>query len=418
MATVEKTKEQPKKFPVQEDLSDGEDYDSADDYTDDYTDEEYDEVPQTKTQKNKQLQKKPLQKQKQKQPVQDDSDDYTDEDDYGSDEYEYSDDEAVQPYSNENSNFKPSGGMDVLHKEEKSMLDEEGMKLRLELNLEIEVELKARIHGDLTLALIRGPGLGIFYSPVVLPTLTLYLVFCTRSKSQLFYLSHTSPIQLTLHTLNTTVTMSSKDFIIKHMNADHQDSLILFLQAYCGITSTQAKNAQLEELSTSNLIITSQGTRYSVPIEPVMKDYSEARGRMVAMHKESLKRLGRSEVTLTEYRAPRGIEAVIFVLCLLFYVTCFQRSNLQPGSDLYEYLGLQRIPWFPRIVCILHPYVVAIHIVETIALAVTQLKPLNVPALSGLWWKWVASCFVEGYGSFKRIRQIVKEQKAKNGKSQ
>ncbi|KAJ5920311.1 hypothetical protein N7516_011169 [Penicillium verrucosum] len=153
MATVEKTK-QPKKLPIQEDLSDGEDYDSADDYTDDYTDEEYEEVPQPQTQKGKQLQKKPLPKQKQ--PVQQyDDDEYTDGSEYGSDEYEYSDDdEAVQPYSNENSNFKPNGGMDVLHKKEKSMLDEEGMKLRLELNLEIEVELKARIHGDLTLALM------------------------------------------------------------------------------------------------------------------------------------------------------------------------------------------------------------------------------------------------------------------------
>ncbi|KAJ5400843.1 hypothetical protein N7465_011332 [Penicillium sp. CMV-2018d] len=151
MATVEKTKQQPKKLPIQEDLSDGEDYDSADDYTD----EEYEEeVPQTKTQKGKQPQKKPLQKQKQ--PIQQyDDDEYTDGSEYGSDEYEYSDDdEAVQPYSNENSDFKPNGGMDVLHKEEKSMLDEEGMKLRLELNLEIEVELKARIHGDLTLALM------------------------------------------------------------------------------------------------------------------------------------------------------------------------------------------------------------------------------------------------------------------------
>ncbi|CAI7662971.1 unnamed protein product [Penicillium viridicatum] len=149
MATVEKTKQQPKKLPIQEDLSDGEDYDSADDYTD----EEYEEeVPQTKTQKGKQPQKKPLQKQ----PIQQyDDDEYTDGSEYGSDEYEYSDDdEAVQPYSNENSDFKPNGGMDVLHKEEKSMLDEEGMKLRLELNLEIEVELKARIHGDLTLALM------------------------------------------------------------------------------------------------------------------------------------------------------------------------------------------------------------------------------------------------------------------------
>ncbi|KAJ5206782.1 hypothetical protein N7491_002588 [Penicillium cf. griseofulvum] len=153
MATIEKTKEQSKKLPVQ-DLSDGEDYDSADDYTDD---SEYeDEVPQTKNQKGK-LPSKQLQKKlpKQKQPVQQyDSDEYTDGSEYDEDDYEYSDDKAVQPYSNENSDFKPNGGMDVLKKEEKSMLDEEGMKLRLELNLEIEVELKARIHGDLTLALM------------------------------------------------------------------------------------------------------------------------------------------------------------------------------------------------------------------------------------------------------------------------
>ncbi|KAJ5206781.1 hypothetical protein N7491_002589 [Penicillium cf. griseofulvum] len=212
--------------------------------------------------------------------------------------------------------------------------------------------------------------------------------------------------------------MSSKEFIVKHMNADHQDSLILFLQAYCGITSTQAKNAQLEEISTSNLIITANRTRYSVPIEPEMKNYSEARGRMVAMHKDSLKRLGRSEFTLTEYRAPRGIHAVIFGLCLLLYITCFLRSNLQPGSALYEYLGLQRIPWLPRFVYVIQPYIVAIHVIETTALAVTMLKPLNVPVLSGLWCKWMASCSVEGYGSFARIKEIVKEQKAKNGKSQ
>ncbi|CAI7575260.1 unnamed protein product [Penicillium bialowiezense] len=146
MATVEKTKEQPKKLPVQEDLSDGEDYDSADDYTDEESEEE---IPQP--QKKKQLQRR-------KQPVvqqDDDEDDYTDEDDY--DEYDYSDDDgddAMQPYSKQNSTFKPNGGMETLHKEEPSMLDQEGMKLRLELNLEIEVELKARIHGDLTLALM------------------------------------------------------------------------------------------------------------------------------------------------------------------------------------------------------------------------------------------------------------------------
>lgn len=39
-----------------------------------------------------------------------------------------------------------SGGKDIM--------DEEGLKLRLELNLDIEIELKASIHGDLTLALL------------------------------------------------------------------------------------------------------------------------------------------------------------------------------------------------------------------------------------------------------------------------
>jgi hypothetical protein len=217
--------------------------------------------------------------------------------------------------------------------------------------------------------------------------------------------------------------MSSKDFIIKHMNADHQDSLQLYLQAYCGITASQAKAAQLEDISTSNLIITAHGTRYSVPIDPPMKDYSEARARVVALHKDSLKRLGRSEVTLTEYQAPRGIQQiVVFGLCLFTYISCFKRSNLLPGSAVYEYLGYKYVPDFAHFVYNIQPYlfpaVVAIHLFESALLAVTQLKPLGVPFLSGVWCKWVASCFIEGFGAFQRIKQIVKEEKAKKGKSQ
>lgn len=36
----------------------------------------------------------------------------------------------------------------------KSLDDEEGLKLKLELNLDVEVELKAKIYGDLTIALL------------------------------------------------------------------------------------------------------------------------------------------------------------------------------------------------------------------------------------------------------------------------
>ncbi|CAG8260544.1 unnamed protein product [Penicillium salamii] len=415
MATIEKTKEQPKKLPVQEDLSDGEDYDSADDYTDEESEEE---IPQV--QKKKQLQRR-------KQPVQqDDDDEYTDEDDY--DEYDYSDDsgdDAMQPYSKQNSSFKPNGGMDVLHKEEPSMLDQEGMKLRLELNLEIEVELKARIHGDLTLALIRGLA-----RARLLPLLTVTLILSRQLIVPIIQITTAQSLSLCLSfylsfscaALPSDSTMSSKDFIIKHMNADHQDSLVLFLRAYCGITSSQAKSAKLEDIDLTNLIITAHGTRYSAPIEPPMKDYSEARSRMVAMHKESLRRLGRSDITLTEYRAPRGLPIVVFGLCLFFYASCFQRSNLLPGSFVYEYFGYKFVPKLAHFVYNIQPWffplVVGIHVFETVLLIVTQLRPLGVPVLSVLWCKWVASCFVEGFDTFQRIKQIVQEEREKKGKSQ
>lgn len=217
--------------------------------------------------------------------------------------------------------------------------------------------------------------------------------------------------------------MSSKDFIIKHMNADHQDSLSLFLQAYCGITSSQAKTANLEDLSLTGLIITAYGTRYSVPINPPMANYSESRTRMVAMHKDSLKRLGRSDITLTEYRAPhKPVPIVIFALCLFTYASCFQRSNLLPGSFVYEYFGYKFVPDFAHFVYSIHPWffplVLGIHILESVLLIITQLRPLGVPMFSVLWCKWVASCFVEGFDTFVRIKQIAKEQRAKTGKSQ
>ena len=54
-------------------------------------------------------------------------------------------DQALRTAPNQSVDAK-SGGKDIM--------DEEGLKLRLELNLDIEIELKASIHGDLTLALL------------------------------------------------------------------------------------------------------------------------------------------------------------------------------------------------------------------------------------------------------------------------
>lgn len=50
---------------------------------------------------------------------------------------------------NPNQKLKTAGG-----KEKSEMMDQDGLKLRIELNLDVEIELKASIKGDLTLALL------------------------------------------------------------------------------------------------------------------------------------------------------------------------------------------------------------------------------------------------------------------------
>ncbi|KAJ5157134.1 uncharacterized protein N7482_008234 [Penicillium canariense] len=211
----------------------------------------------------------------------------------------------------------------------------------------------------------------------------------------------------------------SKEFIIKHMNADHGDSLQLYLQAFCEISARKAKGASLEDLTLSNLIISAHGTRYSVPIQPPMKDYNEARGRLVTLHKDSLKKMGRSDVTLTEYRAPRGYQAVIFALVLFTYATCWSRGNLLPGAFVYENMGFKFVPDFAHFIYniwpVFFPSVVGIHVLETVALAVLRLRPLGVPFGSKLWFTWVGSCFIEGFGAFVRIGAIVREERARKG---
>lgn len=212
----------------------------------------------------------------------------------------------------------------------------------------------------------------------------------------------------------------SKDFIIKHMNADHGASLEIFLQAFNDVSRGDAHGAQMEDLGLGNLIIRANGTRYSVPIDPPMKDFTETRSRMVTLHKDSLQKLGRSDVMLTKYIPPHGfLQILVFGLCLFTYVSCFRRSNLLPGSFVYEYLGYKYVPDFAYFVYTIQPLLlslmVAIHIFECTLLTFTKLKPHGVPVFSGLWFVWTASCFIEGAGAFQRIGQFAKEEQAKRG---
>ncbi|KAB8221683.1 Protein of unknown function DUF2470 [Aspergillus parasiticus SU-1] len=217
--------------------------------------------------------------------------------------------------------------------------------------------------------------------------------------------------------INDDKSASSKSFIINHMNADHQKSLAMYLRVYCNVADGDAKAARLEDITLSDLLISAKGTRYSVPLDPPMKTFSDTRQRVVAMHKECLERLGLSDIIIKEYRAPRGWEAINFAVVVATLIVFSRGSNFQPGSLLYETAGLDRFPAFTQFCHTVQPIpgtlLLGIHAIEVVLLAVKRLKPHGVPFLSGVWIAWVATIMIEGVFAFRRFDRMVKEEQVK-----
>ncbi|PWY95549.1 integral membrane protein [Aspergillus sclerotioniger CBS 115572] len=210
---------------------------------------------------------------------------------------------------------------------------------------------------------------------------------------------------------------SNLAFTITHMNANHQDSLASYLQVYCHVSSREAKSARLEDISLSDLLISANGTRYTVPIDPPMESFSESRTRLVAMHKECLERLGRSDITIKEYRRPEGKELLIFAVCLAGLVGFCRRSNFLPGSLFYETVGLSRVPALAELFYKTQLFVITTlagsHMVEASLLTVKRLRRHGVPVLSLVWCAWVLNNLIEGFTVWARFDRMVMEERAK-----
>lgn len=86
-----------------------------------------------------------------------------------------------------------------------------------------------------------------------------------------------------------------------------------------------------------------------------------------------------------------------------------------PGTVVYDRV----LGWFPfggaegymRIARIAGPLTLAIHIGETFMLDRLRLRKHGVERGTALWWKWVGSCIVEGFGCFQRIDATVLRKK-------
>lgn len=209
---------------------------------------------------------------------------------------------------------------------------------------------------------------------------------------------------------------AAKERIIKHMNADHQDSLVRYLEHFCHLSSFSARHAKLENVTFDSLSISSStGKVQLVPIQPAMTTWSEARTRFAEIDAQAVAGLGRSSITVKRYERPRGFMAVVFVACCLTYIVFPQRSNFQAGSLLYDIM-LYRVDKFAKFCYYVQPFIMSLsllHVTEAIWMARGRLRKHSVPTFSRLWWQWFLSNAVEGVGAFIRFDRIVDAERAK-----
>lgn len=208
--------------------------------------------------------------------------------------------------------------------------------------------------------------------------------------------------------------------IITHMNADHADTLSRLLQHYARVPASSASPATLKAMSLSSLTITSRhNTPHPIRLSPPLQSYSEARTRLIEMDNEARDALGLSDITVTMYRPPTGFYLVVFFAAGLTMLTFSRRSNFLPRSLLYDGL-LHYVPRFAgfchMIQPLLLPVVLAIHFAEAARMATSRLRRHGVRRDGRLWWVWVASTFVEGYGAFMRFDDIVREERERKEK--
>ena len=214
---------------------------------------------------------------------------------------------------------------------------------------------------------------------------------------------------------------AAKKRIITHMNADHQDSLIRYLEHYCNLSSFAARNARLTDITLDGMTIASSGTKlHDVPIKPPMTAWSEARPRVVDMDAEAAEGLGRSNVTVKRYKEPRGFMTVVMVACLLTYVAFSRRSNFTAGSMLYDML-LWYVPRFSNFCWKVQPLViypmVVVHAGRAIYMERSRLRKHTVKMFCGIWWLWMVSTFVEGQGAFMRFDEAVRDEEERKAKA-
>ncbi|CAK4034270.1 related to integral membrane [Lecanosticta acicola] len=206
---------------------------------------------------------------------------------------------------------------------------------------------------------------------------------------------------------------AAKARIVTHMNNDHHDSIVRYLQHYAKLSSLSAYDGQAADVDLAGLTLSCHGKTYRIPFEPAMSSYREARERVVELDKACRAALGHSDVTVKDYAPPTGLYALEFIVISATFLGYSQRWWFAPGGPVERFLGAA----FAGFSWTIQPWLLAglfiIHGAEMLYFAARKLPKHSINIRSQLWWLWTASSFIEGQFAYMRFDKLVAIQREK-----
>ncbi|KAK7192436.1 hypothetical protein DPSP01_009740 [Paraphaeosphaeria sporulosa] len=212
--------------------------------------------------------------------------------------------------------------------------------------------------------------------------------------------------------------------IVKHMNADHADSVRRYLKAFKQKSISEVRDARLTGVTLNDMKFDCGKQQVIIPLDPPMKAMREARERLIQLDKEALDILGLTDIPITKYTPPYApglhwIHLFNFTQCLIVLTTFSRRANFKSGSLIHDNI-LSHVPGFGDFLFTIQPYLfyimVGIHATETVFMA-RKLNRHGLTPSEPVWWAWMTSCFVEGKTCWMRldahIDEKLKEREAK-----
>ena len=208
-----------------------------------------------------------------------------------------------------------------------------------------------------------------------------------------------------------------------HMNRDHARELSHLLRFHAHLGERAASSPSLRDISFARMVIRTPRAAgdHSVAFAPALASWDDIRPRLVVMDQAAREGLGLSDVYVTEYRVPRGLDGLVMGAVLFYYLCWFTLPLARPGTSVWKVLeavfpggpGFYR--WLVRTIFV---PVVGIHVVEAVLFDRYRMRRHGVERWSRLWWIWELDCLVEGYPCWARIDSVIEnKRKQKETKS-